>query len=92
MKQFSQACMKRNVFLSIMGDLKNSVTFTLNVHRFGSMRKQNIDFSQFFIKGFSAPYRQDRNRTGGGLLLFVREDVPSRILNPKSKTDIDSFR
>ena len=42
MKQFSQACMKRNVFLSIMGDLKNSVTFTLNVHRFGSMRKQNL--------------------------------------------------
>ena len=24
--------------------------------------------AQFFIKGFSAPYRQDRNRTGGGLL------------------------
>ena len=48
--------------------------------------------AQFFIKGFSAPYRQDRNRTDGGLLLFVREDVPSRILNPKSKTDIDSFR
>ena len=47
--------------------------------------------AQFFIKGFSAPYRQDRNRTGGGLLLFVREDVPSRILNPKSKTDIETL-
>ena len=47
--------------------------------------------AQFFIKGFSAPYRQDRNRTGWGLLLFVREDVPSRILNPKSKTDIETL-
>ena len=47
--------------------------------------------AQFFIKGFSAPYRQDRNRTGGGLLLFVREDVPSRYLNPKSKTDIETL-
>ena len=47
--------------------------------------------AQFFIKGFSAPYRQERNRTGAGLLLFVREDVPSRILNPKSKTDIETL-
>ena len=46
--------------------------------------------AQFFIKGFSAPYRQDRNKTGGGLFLFVREDEPSVILNPKSKTNIET--
>ena len=42
-----QAYLKRIVFLSIMyyimDDLKYSVTFTLNVHTFGSMRKQNIE-------------------------------------------------
>ena len=47
MKQFSQAYMKRIVFLSIMynimDNLKYSVTFTLNVHRFGPMKKQNIE-------------------------------------------------
>ena len=47
MKQFVQAYMKRNLFLSIMynimDNLKYSVTFTLNVHRFGLMRKQNIE-------------------------------------------------
>ena len=32
----------------------------------------------FFVKGFSAPYRQDENRTGGELHLFVRQDVPSK--------------
>ena len=47
--------------------------------------------AKFFIKGFSAPYRQDRNSSGGGLILFVREDVPSRSLNPKSKTDIETL-
>ena len=47
--------------------------------------------AQFFIKDFSAPYRQGRNRTGGGMLLFDREDVPSSILNPKSKTDIETL-
>ena len=46
---------------------------------------------QFFIKGFSASYRQDRNRAGGGILLFVQKDVPSRTLNPKSKTDIETL-
>ena len=46
---------------------------------------------QFFIKGFSAPYIQDRNRTGGRLLLLAREDVPSRISNPNSKTDIEAL-
>ena len=39
--------MKRIVFLSIiyniMNDLKYNFTFTLNVHKFGSMRKQNIE-------------------------------------------------
>ena len=43
------------------------------------------------MEGFSAPYKQDRNRTCRGLLLFAREDVPSRILNPKSKTDIETL-
>ena len=47
--------------------------------------------AQFFIKGFSVPYRQDRNRTGGGLLLFVQGDVSSRILNLKSRTNIETF-
>ena len=47
--------------------------------------------AQFFIKGFSAPYRQDRNMAGGGILLSIREDVSSRILNPKTKTDIETL-
>ena len=29
--------------------------------------------------------------TNGALLLFVREDVPSRILNRKSKIDTETF-
>ena len=46
---------------------------------------------ELFIKGFTVLYKQNRNRTGVGLLLFVGEDVPSRILNPKSKTDIETL-
>ena len=36
--------------------------------------------SQFLIPGYSTPYRVDRTCHGGGLLLFVREDIPSKLL------------
>ena len=38
---------------------------------------------QFKIEGFSTPYRLDRKifgAFGGGLLLYVREDIPSKLL------------
>ena len=36
---------------------------------------------QFVIKGYSTPFRLDRNQNGGGLLVYVREDIPCKILN-----------
>ena len=35
---------------------------------------------QFIIKVYSTPFRLDRNQNGGGLLLYVREDIPCKIL------------
>ena len=32
------------------------------------------------INGFSSPYRLDKNAHGGGILLYVREDIPSTFL------------
>ena len=32
--------------------------------------------NQFTINGFTAPYRLDRNANGGGILLYIREDIP----------------
>ena len=26
------------------------------------------------------PYRLDRNRNGGGLIIYVRDDIPSKVL------------
>ena len=46
--------------------------------------------SQFLIDGFSAPYRLDQNYKGGGLMLFVREDIPSNLLTSEEKP-IESF-
>ena len=37
--------------------------------------------SEFLITGFSTPFQLDRNKTGGDLLIYVREDIPSKQLN-----------
>ena len=36
--------------------------------------------SLFHIDGFSPPYRIDRTNRGGGLILYVRKDIPSKEL------------
>ena len=35
---------------------------------------------QFLIEGFCTPYSLDRNSKGGGILLYVREDIPSNLI------------
>ena len=44
--------------------------------------------SQFILEGFTPLYRLDRTEHGGGLMLFIREDIPSKQLpnvNPSGK-------
>ena len=36
--------------------------------------------SQFILEGFTPPYRLDGIEHGGGLMLFIREDIPSKLL------------
>ena len=37
--------------------------------------------AQFHLEGYGTPYRLDRNANGGGILLYIREDIPSKLLN-----------
>ena len=39
--------------------------------------------SQFLIKGYSTPYRLDRNCNGGDMLIYISEDIPSKAVNNK---------
>ena len=45
--------------------------------------KMDSSFSdqQIYIEGFCLPFRLDRNIHGGGILIYVREDIPSKALN-----------
>ena len=47
--------------------------------------------AQFQMKGFSVPYRYGRNGKGGGLLLYIREDIQSKLLISKSKCNIETL-
>ena len=45
--------------------------------------------SQLFINGFREPFRRDRGTyDGGGLLIYVRDDIPCRLLK---KHTFDSY-
>ena len=39
----------------------------------------------FLIDGLSTPYRLDRNSNGGGLILFVRKDISSNLVEAEAK-------
>ncbi len=48
--------------------------------------------AQFSIEGFSTPYRLDRNRHGGGVMIYVREDIPSKQLKRRGfQCDIEGI-
>ena len=36
---------------------------------------------QFLMEGYSTPFRLDRNGRGGGILIYVREDLPAKELS-----------
>ena len=46
--------------------------------------------NQFLIQGYVAPLRLDRNSRGGGILIYVREDIPCKELKcQKHSKDIE---
>ena len=43
------------------------------------------------LKNCTVLYRLDRNSNGGGLLLYAREDTPSKFLKVKSDCNVESI-
>ena len=42
---------------------------------------------QFQIHGYSEPYRLDKNGNGGGILVFIREDIPTKLIDSQMKIE-----
>ena len=47
--------------------------------------------AQFSLQGFCDPYRIDRNRNGGGIMLYIREDIPSPLIEKKLENNSEYF-
>ena len=48
--------------------------------------------SQFLIDGFSMPYRRERNAHGGGILVYFRNNITSKLLNTENlPSDIEAI-
>ena len=77
----------RNKFEELISQVKGTVDVLM-------ISETKIDDSfpiaNFLIDGFSQPYRIDRNSSGGGIMLYVREDIPSNLLKVES-LPIDGF-
>ena len=43
--------------------------------------------SQLYIHAYSKPFRGDRNKYGGGMLMYIREDIPCKTLNNNNLPD-----
>ena len=60
--------------------LTSSITKDLSSY----CRRQKIDeafpVEQFLISGFAKPLRLDRNSRGDGIMLFIRDNIPFRLL------------
>ena len=42
---------------------------------------ESFPSAQFNIPGYGTPYRQDRNCNGVGILVYIREDIPSKQIH-----------
>ena len=94
---------KKNADRPIIGQL-NINSITTKFEPLMSLFKDNIDLlmvsetkldetfppGQFKIDGYSTPIRLDRNRHGGGVMIFPRSDLPCHELKShKLPTDIE---
>ena len=47
---------------------------------------ETFSLEQFLISGFAKPLGLDRNFKGGGIMLFIRDNIPFRLLKPGNLT------
>ena len=52
---------------------------------------ENFPAAQFSLQGFCDPYRFDRNRSGGVIMLYIREDIPSRLIDEELRNNSEHF-
>ena len=78
----------RNKFEALTYIIDNNIDLLLKSE---TKLDDSLPTTQFQMKGFSVPYRYDRNGKVGGLLLYIREDIQSKLSISKSKYNIETL-
>ena len=73
----------RNKFDLLMNIIKNEIDiFMISETKIDN----NFPISHFTMTGYSIPLRIDQTIHGSGILLFVREDIPCKIIKTAGQT------
>ena len=68
----------RNKFDLFSEQVKGSIDILM---LFETKLDDSFPEAQFLIEGFHSPFRFDRNINGGRIMLYVREDIPTKLLS-----------
>ena len=77
----------RNKFDSLVDIIKDNIDILMILE---TKVDDSFPDGQFFLDGFGTPFRLDRNRNGGGIMLFIRNDIPSKVVSTDDRP-IESF-
>ena len=47
----------------------------------GTRLNDSFSGGQFFTKHYHTPFRFDWNGNGGGILIYVRDDIPTKVIH-----------
>ena len=77
-----------NFLPSKFGKLKDTVLKYVDVLVLTETKlDDSVPNAQFLVDRFSEPYRYDRNRKGGRIMIYIRENIPSKILEKHNFSD-----
>ena len=72
--------------------LSNSIKGNLDILMISETKLDStFPSNQFTIEGYAAPIRFDRNGRGEGIILYIREDIPARLLKTSLPKDLEGF-
>ena len=65
-----------------LASLAQQVTGNIDILMVSETKLDNsFPVNQVLINGYTSPFRIDRDNNGGGIVLFVREDIPCKLLS-----------
>ena len=80
-----------NSFRNKFNNLISQITGSIDILMISETRlDKSFPIGQFIIEGFGVFYRADQNVNGAEIMLFVREDIPSKLLSVEN-SPIEAF-